>query len=93
MENRAIIYLTYGELKYVRAVDQNGDNWNTPIKISNSGIVEPAFAVVNGNPAIIHESESGTLDYIRATDHHGDSWGTPITIMSSVMRAFSGSSQ
>lgn len=86
--NPAIIYKQSccdHELRYVRALDVNGDVWGTPIVVINeySSGYKPALHVVNGNPAISYE-EGGVLYFVRALDVDGSSWGSPITVATNI---------
>jgi hypothetical protein len=72
-----------GDLKYVRASDAKGDNWNTPVAVDTSGDVglNTSLAVVDGNPAISYsDNVSFDLKFVRAGNAEGTSWGSPLTV-------------
>ncbi len=82
--NPAISYLdNYGRrLKYIRALDLAGSNWNTPPVIAaNQGGFYSSLHVVNGKPAIAyHDQTNFDLKYVSATDANGSApWATPVT--------------
>src|SRR6185436_10464369 len=71
---------THQNIMFVRALDSNGTNWNTPqiidtFNVSANGIT---LAVINGNPAIAYggggNSGNAQLRYRRANDANGTSW-------------------
>jgi PKD repeat protein len=81
----AIAYFDYGnwDLKYVRASDEDGITWGTPLTIAAYSQVggHPSLVVVNGNPAIsYYDYTRDVLMYVRATDANGDSWGSRLTV-------------
>jgi len=84
--NPAMTYydLTSGNLKYVRALDADGNNWPTPIVILAVGVngnCAPNMEIVNGNPAIAYfEPTNSRLCYIRALDALGTNWSTPVVV-------------
>ena len=64
----------------MRAKDNLGTTWNTPVIVDDSGIADwyLGAAVVAGNPAICYSDVSSyNLMYVRATDAQGTAWGTP----------------
>ena len=74
---------TYSNLKFIRARDTDGSDWNDPLTLVSSGNVGEynSLAVVNGYPAISYCDESnGDLKFIKAKDADGTSWGTPLTL-------------
>ncbi|MCC7478395.1 S8 family serine peptidase [bacterium] len=88
--NPAIAYyggsdLEYGSmLKYIRALDSGGSNWDVPL-ILHSGSPEPgaasglycSLAVVGGLPAVaFHNMGDGDLLYVGAADAEGYFWYT-----------------
>jgi len=86
--NPAISYYDYdnGDLEYVRASNQNGSAWNTPLALDSTGDVGKysSMRVVNGNPAISYYDHSNyNLKYVRASNASGTSWNTPLTVDSS----------
>jgi hypothetical protein len=84
--NPAISYYkssSVGSLKYIRALDANGNAWDTPITIESGGIVGlySSLMVVNGKPAIsYYDNTNGNLKYVRALDADGLTWGAGITL-------------
>ena len=77
---------TSGTLRYIRAKDVDGTEWNSPQTVA-TGLVVGEFtslAVVNGNPAISYFNYSyRDLVYIRARDADGTNWDAPLTLDSS----------
>jgi hypothetical protein len=83
--NPAISYFdnTNGDLKFIRALDDNGTTWDTPITIDVPGSVgqHTSLLIVNGFPAIAyHDDGNGTLKFVRASDASGTAWGAPLII-------------
>ncbi len=83
--NPAISYRneTYDDLKYIRAIDANGDSWDTPVTLDSDGSVGlfTSLAVINDNPAISYwDVTNEDLKYVRADDASGGSWGSPLTL-------------
>jgi len=78
------------ELRYVRAKDSTGNQWNSPLTIDNSGDTGTAAQMItaNGNPAIsyidFNSGGSSAGKYIHALDQNGDTWGAPVVIDPSV---------
>lgn len=76
--------VTEQNLRYVRALDASGTQWETPIivdSVGNVGLLTTSLKVINGNPAIsYYDGTNGNLKYVRATDADGTSWGIPVTI-------------
>jgi hypothetical protein len=73
--NPAIWYTATGSGKYVRALDPNGSNWDTPTDCPyyyGSGSV----TIVNGHPAMTFVT-GGDLHFVRAADANGFSWVNP----------------
>ena len=72
----AIAYFSWtdSKVKYVRALDANGDSWGSPINLGNW--ISPSLLVVNGKPAVCC---SGVI-YVRALDANGETWGTPVNV-------------
>lgn len=71
-------------LKFVRALDANGDTWDSPITVvsGNNGIMA-SMDIVNGNPAIAYLSSNLVRTYyVRANDSVGSTWGLPYTLAS-----------
>jgi hypothetical protein len=90
--NPAMSYYDFANanLMYVRALDQNGANWGTPITVDGASSDRGWFtslAVVNGQPAISYTGSIGIsssgMYYVRANDSDGTSWGSPITLTGS----------
>jgi hypothetical protein len=83
--NPAISYYDYtnGNLKYVRASNQNGGAWNTPLTFDSPGDdgMYSSLCLVDGNPAISYYAfGSGNLKYVRASDQNGTAWNTPLAL-------------
>ncbi|MEZ5337828.1 MAG: PKD domain-containing protein [bacterium] len=81
----AISYSGANGLYFVRALDELGRNWGTPVAVDTSGNLNSygSMEIVAGNPAISYTiTGSDTLRYVRATDSLGSSWGTPVDIES-----------
>lgn len=81
----AIAYLnaTASTLRYVRAGDASGSNWDAPLTVdSDAGSGNyPSLRVVNGRPAIsYHSTALSALRYVRALDEVGGDWGQPLSI-------------
>lgn len=69
-------------LKYVRALDADGDSWSQPLTLASNDI-GPVFSlqVAAGNPAIaFHTQAGGNLKLIRAQNSAGSAWGTPVVV-------------
>jgi hypothetical protein len=83
--NPAISYYdaTWEDLMYVRALDADGRNWGTPIRVDVNADVGAfsSLQIVNGSPAISYfDAAVGGLKYVRANDRDGNTWGTPIKV-------------
>jgi len=84
----AIAYMSDldGSLCYVRAVDEDGSAWGTPVTVDVSDVgyfrSGSSLAVVDGRPAITYFREGpGVYEavfYVRALDATGNKWGTPV---------------
>lgn len=90
--NPAIAYCDGGFLdaKYIRALDNHGNAWNTSQTLMTAGYVGQwiQLQIVNGNPAVTFgDAVNGTLYYVRANDILGASWGLPISIADSLDQA------
>ncbi|OYW77539.1 MAG: hypothetical protein B7Z37_03680 [Verrucomicrobia bacterium 12-59-8] len=71
---------TNGALKYMRALDANGLNWDSPVTIDGAGDDGYlSLTTVNGKPAIAYFGKNAVLKYVRSLDMAGASWGTPVT--------------
>lgn len=72
------------DLKYVRASDIRGSDWDTePVTVDSGGYVGSyaSLAVVDGRPAIAYyDNTNHDLKYVRASDPSGSSWDTPLTV-------------
>lgn len=73
------------DLKYVRASDANGTSWPSGITVDTTateGVGSPLITIVNGNPAIAYDHDTGRTvkKYIRASNNIGSSWGASITV-------------
>lgn len=69
------------DLKYVRATDNRGTSWTSPMTLASRGDVGqyPSLAIINGNPAVsYYDATNGTLCYIRSTDTSGVFWGAAL---------------
>lgn len=91
----AIIYYdsTNTDLRYIRSLDVNGDSWGDAVTIASTGTVGSSssnkLTIVNGNPAAIYQSTTGTfgiLYYSRSNDINGDTWGPSILVDPSISR-------
>ncbi|MEO6453171.1 MAG: hypothetical protein ABIN97_03820, partial [Ginsengibacter sp.] len=87
--NPAISYYEYNYpnsyLKYIRATNESGTAWGTPVIIDSTGNVGQytSLQIVNGNPAISYFEDKypkGYLKYVRATNASGTAWGTPVIL-------------
>ncbi len=83
--NPAISYYDtdHTNLKYVRALDINGEDWGSPMTLDNVFSVGEytSMAVVDGNPAISYYADvQQDLKYIRATDPQGTAWGAFVRV-------------
>jgi hypothetical protein len=83
--NPAISYYdaTNGDLKYIRANENSGTSWATPVTVTSAGTVGQytSLLTVNGNPAIAYyDVAAGDLKYVRATNATGTAWGAPISL-------------
>lgn len=80
----AISYVddTNDDLKYVRAVDAEGQIWGTPDVIDTSNVrSESDLFIVDGAPAIAYfDSTQKYLKFVRAKDNVGTSWNTPVIV-------------
>ncbi len=78
--NPAIAYYSSNEksLKYLRATDADGTNWNLPgyVDIQGEPGLDISMQIVNGMPAIsYYNNTSDELLFIQATDSTGANWG------------------
>ncbi|MBE2224690.1 MAG: hypothetical protein IAF02_24330, partial [Anaerolineae bacterium] len=87
--NPAISYYDYTsrDLKYVRALNEDGTNWDSPITLDSLGDVGQyaSLSIVNGNPAIAYMEKpriGSNLKFIRALDENGTTWGSPQLVAS-----------
>lgn len=72
-------------LKYVRALDADGNNWGSPITIRELGCgccQRSKFEIINGHPTLMYRNNGGGghLEYVRANDPDGNSWPTPMLL-------------
>jgi hypothetical protein len=77
--NPAIAYYdrTNGDLKYMRALDVNGNFWGQPVTVHSDDNVGqfPSLVVIGGIPAIsYYDTTNDDLLYIRANDATGADW-------------------
>jgi len=73
------------DLKYVRALDANGNAWGTPLILDSEGKVGTScsLAVIRGCPAIAYmgyDDPDYHLKYVQATDADGSEWREPVTV-------------
>lgn len=62
-------------LKYVRALDADGNTWGPPLTVDPQGGQFTSMAVVEGRPAIGYfVLATKELRYVRANDANGDTW-------------------
>ena len=86
--NPAISYRgpVYENLKYVRALDPDGNAWGTPLIVESEfeGGGWPTLVTVHGCPAISYAVTISTnryaLRYVQAADADGTSWRSPVTV-------------
>lgn len=75
----AIAYndVTNTALKYVQAVDADGQGWGTPLLLGTQAGYFNSMTIVDGNPAIstCASFAGGALMYVRAVDPDGTLWG------------------
>lgn len=84
----AISYFTAapkGDLMFVRAIDDNGDNWGAALTIDGPApeVVGKwtSLEIVDGTPAVSYFDQTHyDLRFVRATDADGFFWDNPITI-------------
>lgn len=75
-----------GRLRYIRATDDIGTNWDPSVVVDSSSITGSynSLAMVNGRPAIsYYRSSCACLRYVRALNDTGATradWGAPVTI-------------
>ena len=69
------------DLRYMRALNENGTAWAEPVVIDNSSAQDTLqFLVVNGNPAVAYYyAKDRSLRFARALDAHGSVWTAPVT--------------
>lgn len=75
-----------GILKFVRALDSDGDSWGTPVVVEGTGYVGQytSLAIVDGVPAISYlDVTNGNLKFVRASDENGETWQAPLVVDSS----------
>ncbi|RYD94528.1 MAG: exo-alpha-sialidase, partial [Sphingobacteriales bacterium] len=76
---------TNGDLKYNRAIDIDGINWNAPTVVAAPAATSvglyTSLQQVNGRPAISYfDDTNDDLKYVRALDANGTTWGIPVTV-------------
>ncbi|MCH7472107.1 PKD domain-containing protein [bacterium] len=79
----AIAYIdsTFGVVKFIRALDPEGEEWAEPIWLDEFGWSPIEMAVIDGRPTVIYkEDETNNLKFIAANDARGASWGFPQVI-------------
>jgi len=71
-------------LKYVRALDANGNTWGEPLAVADDiGVTSPCPLVVHGHPVIAYQWNHGDykhLKYVKATDPDGTNWRPPVIL-------------
>ena len=71
-------------LRYIRATDPNGNAWSTMVAVEASGGNYPRLLLVDGQPAIAHNTASSPrVKYVRASNADGSSWGTSVFVSTS----------
>ncbi len=79
----AVVYCegTNGAIRYVRAANEQGTAWGSPLTVVVSRIEysRPMLAEVGGRPAIVFSGTNG-LRYVRANDSAGASWPASVTV-------------
>jgi len=71
------------DLRYVQAVDPDGNAWGTPIAVDTNGAVgsHSSLAIVNGKPAISYtDGLNSGLRYVQASDSDGSVWGASVAV-------------
>ncbi len=76
-------YITFGDLRYVRANNADGTSWGAPVALDAAGPTTvgefSSLAIVNGNPAVsYYDSTNSDLKYVRANDVNGATWAAPV---------------
>ncbi len=76
-------------IKYVRARDSSGEQWNTPVVLERdvkvAQLSSVVISVVKGNPAVVYSRQTDDpfkkrLVFMRALDALGTSWGEQIVV-------------
>ena len=70
-------------LRYIRAMDFVGGEWNPPVTVDDSSATGEwcSLAVVSGNPAIsYYDIDNSELRYVRSIDQVGAEWGMPVSV-------------
>ena len=71
-------------LKYVRALDADGETWGDPVTVTDdTGVARPSLQVVHGHPSIAYEWHHGDYEhlmYVKATDPDGTNWRSPVIV-------------
>lgn len=86
----AIVYIaddgTNDTWRYIRANDQNGATWGTPVVLATA-TVDVEFLqnslflkVIEGKPAVFFNNETGRAKLIKSTDVDGTTWSPAINI-------------
>ena len=76
-------YISFGDLMYVRALDQDGTSWSAPYAVHsgvNLGLYSTLleFTTTTTFPLIAHfDAANGQLVFEHATDASGATWNTP----------------
>jgi len=69
-------------VSYIRALDADGNNWDSPTGIAQTTYNSScAMVEADGKPAICYwDEETDTLRWVRAVDAAGEFWRLPVTI-------------
>ncbi len=82
--NPAICYADkkVNEVKYVRALDIEGNSWGTPMVVGSASLAnDVSMQVIDGRPAIAFvDSDSRYVIYVRALDPDGAAWDAPAVV-------------
>lgn len=78
-------YWTSGDLKFVAAMNMNGDAWYPTVNVTTNGNVGYSSSLLwlpaRSVPAIsYYDIDNMDLMYVRANNQQGSSWGTPVTV-------------
>src|SRR5262245_48115259 len=68
---------------FVRAMDDTGSAWGTPVAVAGGPQVggRVSLVVAGGYPAVsYYDFSSKTIKFVRATNPGGSAWGTPVAV-------------